>query len=186
MLRWTNNPSKEFNKVITDSLGLVIDEYTCIDHPSLPEHIILPMADDLLKCHQDQKNTYMPTDYHFLLIYKAMEEMMFEDEDFVNCSRINEVDKNDHRWVLKNSEELEDEEDNDYIQSLIDSPREACQHFIHEYFWDTDFLVEDEIEAIFLRDECNGNEELFSIGAKMIPHQDELKLVPYNEEEEIT
>jgi hypothetical protein len=104
------------------------------------------------------KNVYMPTDYHWLLLDRAIKEHMTL---FPGYNLEPDI-------VMRKSLERETgAKEFDIGESLIDI-----------YFWDTDYDMDPRVfSAKNVVDQCGFTEEAFGVANRMAPHEEELMFV---------
>lgn len=180
MLRFTEKctPGSKAGVLISKRLRVALDEFN--DEESMPErdfkdHFPLisscfsrdeakEMVKKLLEAHEDSKNTYHPTDYHFALLYELLED------ERGYCGFLIEDGENGH---------LPKETTKKYKKTA-----ETLEHIIEVLFWDHDFLItKDEILDLNeqAKDQLGFSPEVFGIIMGMKPHPDEVKLEKWDE-----
>jgi hypothetical protein len=125
----------------------------------------------------DAPEWYVPTDYHWLLIYECLKEQiaLFNDAPVPS--------------VVKRLRSLANEQDTAYLH-LPNRPRGTAgvwmgfDEFIEVYFWDTDFLTDAGTIADLTpeaKPQLGFSREAFGVTHGLMPHPDELRLKPWQE-----
>jgi hypothetical protein len=144
---------------------------TCFTR-ELARSVLLDLLEKL-----DAPELYVPTDYHWLLMYECLKEeiVLFNDEPVPS--------------VVKRLRTLANERDTVYL-SLPKRPRGTAgvsidfDQFIDVYFWDTDFLMDTQIFSGLTpeaKQQLGFSQEVFGVTHRLTPHPDELVLKRWQE-----
>jgi hypothetical protein len=125
----------------------------------------------------DASELYVPTDYHWLLMYECLQAQIaiFNDEPGPS--------------VVKRLRTLATDQDTSYLRLPSWSTRTGgvaidFGQFIDAYFWDTDFLTDAQMFSDFTpeaKEQLGFNEEVFGVIQGIAPHPDELVLKRWEE-----
>jgi hypothetical protein len=138
----------------------------------LARRVLLEVLDKL-----DAPELYVPTDYHWLLMYECLKEHMALFNDVPVPS------------VVKRLRTLANDQDTAYVH-LPKRPRGTAgmwigfDEFIEVYFWDTDFLTDAGMFAELTpeaKQQLGFSREAFGVTHGLTPHPDELVLRPWEE-----
>jgi len=180
MLKFTTTPDEAFQAILEAFLEISIDmlkdslqsDYSeggedmfdgYLDQTRAlftPQELLVEL-EKLLKAHRSP-NLYMPTDYHFLLLYDVLSQQV----DIHNDTLQNEGEKKEYGSICIGKIDF---------YALTD-----C------YFWDLDFLLESEIINKMhpdLKKTMGFNKETFGIVNRLRPDPKELELQIVHEEE---
>jgi hypothetical protein len=164
MLRFTNKPDEIFilliNEAIEDMICYVEMDDDLADRedalsaymPRTSELFDAKGAMDQLRALRECLNSdklYMPTDYHWLLLYECLRSYCayFNDERVGDLYEVHKIESIDFSWL------------------------------IGHYFWDTDFLNDDIPNVpMEVRKMMGISSETFGLTAGLKPHPDELVL----------
>jgi hypothetical protein len=138
----------------------------------LARRVFLDLLDKL-----DAPEWYVPTDYHWLLVYECLKEQiaLFNDAPVPS--------------VVKRLRTLASDQDTAYLHLPKRSRGTAgvwigFDEFIDVYFWDTDFLMDvgllDHL-APEAKQQLGLSGEVFGVTHALAPHSDELILKPWQE-----
>ncbi len=177
MIRFSLTPDECFQGIVTEAIEFFIDEFKNWGDESdeiMDSHIeqvreifdaptLLMTLEKLLEAHQ-APGLYMPTDYHFLVLYDVLEltielhNDLIEEEDSPEEIGGKLLGKIDFDWIA------------DY------------------YFWDLDFLSSPQDMNNLSSDAkatMRFSKETFGVVNRMAPHPDELEMKLVNEKAEL-
>jgi hypothetical protein len=164
-------------EVSTDEIVDLYEEYetwaalyplssTCF----IPDQAYKTLLDLLEKL--DAPEQYVPTDYHWLLMYESLQAQItvFNDEPVPS--------------VVKRLRTLANDQDTSYLRLPSRSTRTGgvaidVGQFIDMYFWDTDFLMDAQMFSDLTpeaKQQLGFNEEVFGVTQGFALHPDELVL----------
>jgi len=201
MLRWAYKPSKAFDKLVVSLLGSALDD---IDEENGFPGDIWVNDEDFFECSclfpdinifrrecnrlieaVKSDRLYMPTEYHFYLLWQVMEHYSEIDEDYY-CEH---KDPN-LKWFDMDDDEIagldldcDDIEATEYALKLCESPKEAFNH-ISGYFWDTDFHFDPSVFNKMSGDikaQMTISEGTFGVVNRLVPIDKELEMEDYTE-----
>jgi hypothetical protein len=171
MLRFASPPDEAFAAIVDASLGLYRDmlrtgiednidaeELLAVYSPQIRELFTAKELSEQLRKLLDAHtgpSLYMPTDYHFLILYEVLENWISFHNDVV------------------------DEEGADDVGEAISLGRIDFDWIVEHYFWDEDFLMGPDERNRMTREmkEMMGfSEESFGVVNRLKPHPDELEL----------
>ena len=175
MLRFQFTPDKCFFEIVTASLEIPMDmlkedieqaELDQVKYLHIPQvakifstELLLKTIEELLEAHEAPE-LYMPTEYHFLVLYDVISG-----------------------FAELHNDSLSDEEPATKVGSLLVGEIDFDWLF-DMYFWDCDFLTDPEVmnrlsgEA---KEMVRFSPETFAVVNRMEPHPDELMLKPLPE-----
>jgi len=166
MIRFQYTPDKVFQALLQNALELARDmvaeeeededlKWLEISSSLMDKQVLLAQLDKLMAAHQSQE-TFMPTDYHFLILFEALGAF---------CDLVND--------------DIQDGAITQFADIKIAGIRFGA--LLDEYFWDTDFLMDPE-DFNALNEEQKAaldfSQETFGIINSLAPHPDELLLKP--------
>jgi hypothetical protein len=176
MLRFVNAPDEAFHHILEAFLEISIDEledsirngwaaqdslafYSELIHQLFTPQELLEETQKLLSAHRAPA-LFMPTDYHFLILYEILEGNIEAHNDLVK-----------EQGPIEYGPFAIAEIDFITIQDM--------------YFWDTDFLLNPDDMNSLSEDDAKSlgfNEETFGVVNRLKPHRDELKFEKSREE----
>ena len=177
MIRFSSTPDKCFQGIVTEAIEFFIDEFkNWGDEPDeiMDSHIeevremfdaptLVMTLEKLLEAHQ-APGLYMPTDYHFLVLYDVLELTIDLHNDLV-------VEETSPQKI---GGSLLGEINFDWIADY--------------YFWDLDFLSSPQDMNNLSSDAkriIGFSKETFGVVNRMAPHPEELELKLVNEKAEL-
>lgn len=176
MIRFSSTPDECFQGIVTEAIEFFTDEFkNWDDEPDeiMDSHIeqvreifdaptLLMTLEKLLEAHQ-APGLYMPTDYHFLVLYDVLELTIELHNDLVE-------------------EEDSPQEIGGKLLGTID-----FDWIADYYFWDLDFLSSPQDMNNLSSDAkatMGFSKETFGVVNRMAPHPDELEMKLVNEKAE--
>jgi hypothetical protein len=156
MLRWTSRPDIVFNEILINALELYRDSLKeAFDDED--DHLIKVFGkkglgielEKIITAHNSNK-IFSVTDYHFLILYNALEQF---------CDLYNDLHFDQLSFGGIQPSHLD------------------FELMVTMYFWDTDFLFDQEIMNNLSVDQKDGmsiSPDVFSIANNLKPHADEL------------
>jgi hypothetical protein len=140
--------------------------------PDLARKVLLDLLEKL-----EAPELYVPTDYHWLLMYKCLKEQiaLFNDEPVPS--------------VVKRLRTLVTEQDTPYVRLGSRSTGTAgvaidFDQFIDVYLWDTDFLTDSQMFSDLTPEakrQLGFSGEVFGVIHRLTPHPDELVMRQWQE-----
>lgn len=178
MMIWPFQPDEAFAAILESSLSICIDQLgdrlgdqlaatnaetdgACLAGTRIWELFdpsqLLGELQKLLTAHRSTK-LYMPTDYHFLMLYEVLEvQISYHNNRVSACG---------HPLAFGS-----------VLLGLVDFD------FVRDYFWDEDFLLDPEAMASLSEENKVGlgfNQETFALVQGLKPHPQELELQEVN------
>ena len=157
MIKWSSKPDPVFFDIISNALECYQDS---LKMEYFEDDIVIKIfgkeglaieVEKIITAHKSKK-TFTVTDYHFLILYEAITQFceLYNDDMFGNLS----------------------------LGGIQPSQLDFDQ-IVDLYFWDTDFLFDQEIINNLSVEQKDGmaiSSVVFSIANNLTPHADELKI----------
>jgi len=208
MLRWAEEPTEGFDRLVVDLLNYALrDTFSEViwegDRDIFQCSRLFPDIETFRReCKKlidgiGRRILYMPTEYHFYLLYRILEyySLIYEEKY---------KDSGDEcfRWFNWDDDEIlrirldgvgrayEDKvkKDEKYLRGICESPLRAFDYIVSTYFWDLGILYDARVyNQMGSYEKCKiSSEGTFGVVNRLAPTDDELELedfTEYNSEE---